>query len=67
MKIEGNWREEALTIETLTFKQLEQTPPVMTTKHQYHHEKTKKKIVEIEPLNNEYVAVKFLTWKEKTY
>lgn len=67
MKIEGNWREGAQTIETLTIQQLAQTPPVMRTKHQYYHEEEIKKIVEVEPLNNEYVAVKFLTWKEKHY
>lgn len=66
MKIDGNWREELLTIETMTVKQLAQIPPVIKTRTQYCSEVEIKKIVEIEPLNNEYVAVKFLTWKERS-
>lgn len=60
MKIEGNWNEECQTIETMTVKQLSQIPPVIKTRHR--SEETIRKIIKIEPLNNEYVTVKFLTW-----
>jgi hypothetical protein len=50
----------------MTVKQLAQIPPVIKTRHKYYSEVEIKKIVEVEPLNNEYVAVKFLTWKERT-
>ncbi len=64
MKIDGGWKTSCLTIETMTVKQLAQIPPVIKTSSKYHSKVETKKIVEIEPLNNEYVAVKFLTWNE---
>ena len=67
MKIDGNWRAELLTIETMTVNQLAQVKPVMRRTLRYGTETEVKKIVEVEPLNNEYVAVKFLTWKERDY
>lgn len=67
MKIDRNWKDELLTIETMTVKQLAQIPPETKTKHQYRSEIEIRKIIEVEPLNNEYVAVKFLTHKERTY
>lgn len=67
MKIDRNWDTSCLTIETMTIKQLEQIPPVIKTRHKYPSEVETRKIVEVEPLNNEYVAVKFLTWKERTW
>lgn len=66
MKIDGDWNTSGLTIETMTVKQLVQIPPVIKTRSKYYSEVEIKKIVEVEPLNNEYVAVKFLTWKERT-
>ena len=67
MKIEGKWTEELTTIETMTVKQLAQIPPVLKTRTEFSVDTEIKKIVEIEPLNNEYVTVKFLTWKERKY
>lgn len=65
MKIDGNFRSDFLTIETMSVKQLAQIPPVIKTYSRYGREAEIRKIVEVEPLNNEYVAVKFLTWKER--
>lgn len=65
MKIDGNWREELLTIETMTVQQLAQIPPVIKIGTEYSINIKIKKIIEIEPLNNEYVVVKFLTWEER--
>lgn len=64
MKIEGDCRSDFQTIETMTAKQLAQIPPIMKTTTKYGYGTVIKKIFEVEPLNNEYVAVKFLTWKE---
>ena len=64
MKIDGNWKAELLTIETMTVKKLAQVKPVMRRTLRYGTETEVKKIMEVEPLNDEYVAVKFLTWKE---
>lgn len=68
MKIDGDWKTSCLTIETMTVKQLAQIPPVIKARRKLYStvEMVKKKIVEVEPLNNEYVAVKFLTWEERT-
>ena len=65
MKIDGDWKSELLTIETMTVKQLAQILPVIKIPLKYSSGSTVRKIMEVEPLNNEYVAVKFLTWKEK--
>ena len=67
MKIEGKWKEELTTIETMTVKQLAQIPPVIRTRHEYRSETEVRKIMEVEPLLDGYVAVKFLTWKERDY
>lgn len=64
MKVGENWKAELLTIETMTIKQLAQIPPVKKGLDKFRREVEIKKIVEVEPLNNEYAAVKFLTWKE---
>lgn len=64
MKIDGDWKTSCLTIETMTVKQLTQIPPVIKTRRLYGAEEIRK-IVEVEPLNNEYVAVKFLTWEKR--
>lgn len=67
MQIDRNYKDELLTIETMTVKQLAQIPSIVKIKDEYRDEGKIKKIVEVEPLNNEYVAVKFLTWKEIRY
>jgi hypothetical protein len=59
MKIEGKWKEELTTIETMTVKQLAQVKPVAKRPLHYGIETEVKKIMEVEPLNDEYVAVKF--------
>ena len=65
MKIDGDWKSELLTIETMTVKQLAQIPPVIKIPLKYSSGSTVRKIMEVELLNDEYVVVKFLTWKEK--
>jgi hypothetical protein len=67
MKIEGKWKEELTTIETMTVKQLAQIPPVIKTRGEYRSDTEIRKIMEVEPLLDGYVAVKFLTWKERYY
>jgi hypothetical protein len=67
MKIEDKWKEELTTIETMTVKQLAQIPPVIKTRSEYGYETEIRKIMEVEPLLDGYVAVKFLTWKERDY
>ena len=64
MKIEGNYRSDFQTIETITAKQLAQIPSRMKTPTKFGYGTVIKKIIEVEPLNNEYVAVKFLTCEE---
>ena len=66
MKIDVDWREESLTIETMTVKQLAEIPSVTkAAPSNYSRGSRVRKSVEVEPLNNEYVVVKFLTWKEE--
>jgi hypothetical protein len=67
VKIEGKWKESLTTIETMTVKQLAQIPPVIKTRSEYGYETEVRKIMEVEPLNDEYVAAKFLTWTERDY
>jgi hypothetical protein len=47
MKIEGKWKEELTTIETMTVKQLAQVPPVIKTRGEYRSETEIRKIMEV--------------------
>lgn len=47
MKIDGDWREELLTIETMTVKQLAEIPLVTKSQFNYFRGSRARKIVEV--------------------